>query len=117
MEISKRIQLVIKMTNHSPASFADALDINRSSISHIVNGRNKPGIDFLEKVLVTFPKVDARWLLTGQQSLVADAVESRQEPQVQIAKEEPSNVELYNSDIERIVVFYKNNRFKEYRQA
>jgi|SRR5690554_1353535 len=66
MSISERLQMVIKMNGMTNASFADKIGVQRSSISHVLAGRNKPSIDFIQKILATFPKVDADWLVTGK---------------------------------------------------
>ena len=66
MSISERLQMVIKMNGMTNASFADEIGVQRSSISHVLAGRNKPSIDFIQKILVTFPKVNADWLVTGK---------------------------------------------------
>ena len=66
MAISERLQMVIKMNSMTNASFADKIGVQRSSISHVLAGRNKPSIDFIQKILVAFPKVDADWLVTGK---------------------------------------------------
>lgn len=50
----------------SAGDLASALDVQRSNISHILNGRNKPGANFIEKFLLTYPDLNARWLLTGK---------------------------------------------------
>lgn len=66
MSISERLQMVIKMNGMTNASFADEIGVQRSSISHVLAGRNKPSIDFIQKILTTFPKVNADWLITGK---------------------------------------------------
>ena len=38
--------------------FADEIDVQRSSISHLLSGRNKPSLDFVLKVLSKFDAVD-----------------------------------------------------------
>ena len=50
----------------SPGHFADSLGVQRSGVSHILSGRNKPGFDFIEKFLTHFPTVNAEWLITGR---------------------------------------------------
>ena len=54
----------------SPAKFADEIGVQRSSISHIISGRNKPSYDFLIKVLKRFRGINAEWLLTGSGSMI-----------------------------------------------
>jgi transcriptional regulator with XRE-family HTH domain len=66
MSIGERLQMVIKMNGMTNASFADKIGVQRSSISHVLAGRNKPSIDFIQKILSTFAKVDAGWLITGE---------------------------------------------------
>jgi len=77
MSISKRLQMVIEMNKMTNASFADKIGVQRSSISHVLAGRNKPSIDFIQKILITFPKVDAGWLITGQKSENRPAEDSK----------------------------------------
>ena len=68
MELSDRISLVMKSHNLTASAFAERLGVQRSSISHIMGGRNRPSIDFLQKLLRAFPKVDATWLLLGDET-------------------------------------------------
>jgi transcriptional regulator with XRE-family HTH domain len=48
------------------AKFADAIGVQRSSVSHILSGRNKPSFDFLQKTLKAFPMLNADWLILGE---------------------------------------------------
>ena len=54
----------MKLNNLSASAFADKIEVQRSSISHILSGRNKPSLEFIQKVLTAFPKVSSDWLLT-----------------------------------------------------
>jgi len=53
----------------SPSMFADRLGIQRSGISHITSGRNNPSFDFIQKLLIQFPKLNPEWLILGQGSM------------------------------------------------
>jgi len=48
------------------AELADKIGVQRSSISHILNGRNLPSSQFIEKLLNAYPELDAGWLITGR---------------------------------------------------
>ncbi|MCL2502155.1 MAG: hypothetical protein FWE30_07340 [Bacteroidales bacterium] len=61
-----RLLQFLQLEQLSPAKFADILGVQRSGVSHILSGRNKPGFDFIEKVLIRFPAVNAEWLITGK---------------------------------------------------
>lgn len=50
----------------SSSKFADVIGVQRSSISHILSGRNKPSFDFLQKTLKSFPHLSAEWLILGK---------------------------------------------------
>jgi transcriptional regulator with XRE-family HTH domain len=47
----------------SPAQFADTIGVNRSAVSHVMNDRNKPGYDFIQKIQRSYPHWDFDWLV------------------------------------------------------
>jgi len=61
---------ILETEGLTPAKFADAIGVQRSSISHILNGRNKPSYDFIMKIIERFHGINADWLLTGKGSMV-----------------------------------------------
>lgn len=63
--INDRIKQVILKENLTASLFADKIGVLRSSLSHILAGRNKPGADFIEKLLQHMPYINANWLFTG----------------------------------------------------
>lgn len=65
-----RIKQFIDYKGISPGDLASAMDVQRSNISHILNGRNKPGAAFIEKILIVYPDLNARWLLTGNGEMI-----------------------------------------------
>lgn len=73
MEIGDRIKMIIESHRLTAGAFADKIGVQRSNVSHVLGGRNKPSFEFLEKLLQAFPRVSAQWLLTGKQ--VPDGVE------------------------------------------
>lgn len=113
MLIQERLQLILKMHNLTPSAFADKLGVQRSNVSHVISGRNKPSLDFLEKIILNFPRVNAHWLLTGQMSTSPEVkLEVKKEEEVVVEKE-VSNDSASDS-IVKIVEFYQNGTFKEY---
>jgi transcriptional regulator with XRE-family HTH domain len=64
-EMNSRISLVLRAKNISPAQLADELGVQRSGISHILNGRNKPSLDFIQKLLKCYPDISMSWLMFG----------------------------------------------------
>jgi transcriptional regulator with XRE-family HTH domain len=67
--MNERIQLILKTKNISASKFADEIGVQRSSISHILSGRNNPSLDFIQKVLKRFPDINSSWILSGKGSM------------------------------------------------
>ncbi len=65
----ERINLIIKTKNLSASQFADRVGVQRSSVSHVLSGRNKPSLEFIQKVLNKFPDIRSEWLLFGKGSM------------------------------------------------
>jgi transcriptional regulator with XRE-family HTH domain len=69
MNLSAKIELLIQSKKLSASQFADTLGIPRSSISHILSGRNKPSLDVVQKILIAFPEIPAEELLDDKRDL------------------------------------------------
>ncbi|HLV70323.1 MAG TPA: helix-turn-helix transcriptional regulator [Xanthomarina sp.] len=126
-EFAIRLQNVIDYYNESASSFAEKIGVQRSSISHILSGRNKPSLDFVLKVLSSFPEVELYWLLNGKGQFPAG---EKSQPEIPFE----NNVEEIKSQsivsglkqtekhtskektIERIVIFYSDGSFKSFEE-
>jgi transcriptional regulator with XRE-family HTH domain len=114
--------MVIDSHKLSAGAFADRIGVQRSNVSHVLSGRNKPSFEFIEKVLVAFPKVQAHWLMTGkhlsaaeerdQQSVVKPGVEQSRTayPRARDLLEKHSA----KKQIVKIVTFYSDFTFDTY---
>ena len=63
--MNRRFQTILDLENLSPAQLADRLGVQRSGISHILSGRNRPSFELLQRVVQSFPEISAEWLITG----------------------------------------------------
>ncbi len=61
-----RIQKIIQLKKLNSSAFADQVGVPRSTISHILSGRNNPSLEFVQKVLDTFPEIRTSWLVRGE---------------------------------------------------
>ena len=78
MEMKERIELLLHFKNASPSQFAEEIGVQRSSVSHILSGRNKPSLDFIKKIVDRYPEVSYGWLIEGNGELAkAQASESK----------------------------------------
>ena len=134
--MKERIREILKNEKLTSAQFADRIGVQRSSISHILSGRNKPGFDFIQKIIKNFPEINAEWLITGngriykQKTKSEDLFENIIKPGPDKALSEnrlkenmtlPENsIPQYykrseeSKKIERILVFYNDKTFREY---
>ena len=67
-EIVKRIEEVRNNYQLSAAAFATKIGVQRSAMSHILSGRNKPSLEFLMKIYEAFDEVELQWLILGKPS-------------------------------------------------
>ena len=65
-DFAKRLGEILDFYGISAAAFSEMIAVNRSTISHLLSGRNKPSLEFVLKVLDAFPEVELYWLLNGQ---------------------------------------------------
>jgi len=66
LQMKDRISLLIKAKNLTAAQFADQIGVQKSSISHILSGRNNASLDFIQKILLCYPEVSMEWILFGK---------------------------------------------------
>ncbi|MDY0216751.1 MAG: helix-turn-helix transcriptional regulator [Bacteroidales bacterium] len=77
----ERINRIIEEKQMSTTQFADFINIQRPTMSHIISGRNNPSLDIVIKILTAFPDIDSDWLMFGDGKMYKD----------EISKEEISN--------------------------
>lgn len=113
----KRLQKVIDYYGESASSFAEKIGVQRSSISHILSGRNKPSLDFILKILSTFPEVDLYWLFNGKGTFPSEEkAKTLKQDNISTLKNHEKVLSQIKKDktIDRIVVFYSDGSFKNY---
>ncbi|MFH4969079.1 helix-turn-helix transcriptional regulator [Gaetbulibacter sp. M240] len=120
-DFAKRLQKVIDYYSESASSFADSIGVQRSSISHILSGRNKPSLDFVLKILSTYPDVELYWLLNGKGNFPSqgETVEKKDQTPASNEIEEKINSlpkkHAEGKSIERIVIFYSDGSFENFQ--
>ncbi|WP_027382163.1 helix-turn-helix domain-containing protein [Epilithonimonas caeni] len=106
MDFNYRITKVIEYSKLSPAEFAEEINVQRSSISHIISGRNKPSLDFITKIKVAFPDIEWDWLINGQGEMLIS--EKTAEP---IIEEKPEIVEKKKSSLPDLFSLINDDNF------
>ena len=121
----ERLERLLKYYGMTSSGFADRVEVQRSSISHLLSGRNKPSLDFVLKVIKAFPEVNLYWLLNGKGTFPSDnntnsptPPDSNQPANLKLTKQEAESIASIendsNKDIDKIVIFYSDGSFKAY---
>jgi transcriptional regulator with XRE-family HTH domain len=134
--MQEQIQEILRREDLTSSQFADKIGVQRSSVSHVLSGRNKPGFDFIHKILDAFPGISAEWLITGfgdmyKQRVIPGALfdgpfsetspaKEERKPRMETGPEKLQKTEKKPETsekgvIERIIVFYTDKTFREYR--
>lgn len=61
-----RLKQFLTMEGLSPARFAEVMGIQRSGISHLLAGRNKPSFEFIQRMMTAYPDINYEWLILGK---------------------------------------------------
>lgn len=64
--MEERLNQLFAHLKVSPSRFADEIGVQRSNISHLLSGRNKPSFDLMLKILDRYPRINLEWLITGK---------------------------------------------------
>ena len=124
-EFASRLKIVMEYHQLSASAFADKIQVPRSSISHLLSGRNKPSLDFVLKVVHEFKDVELYWLLNGKGSFPSNShptdPDKPIEKRASLKKEEVAVItdhEEIDSEkrLEKIVFFYSDGSFREYKK-
>lgn len=115
-DFTNRLKKVMEYHHLTASLFADKIAVQRSSISHILSGRNKPSLDFILKVTNTFKDVDIYWLLNGKGTFPKEIAETKPTPTTLFEESEKVNATQNEKKIQRIVVFYSDGTFDEYKK-
>ncbi len=134
--VSERLLKFMNQEKITAARLAEVIDVQPSAISHIISGRNKPGFDFIQKIVTKFPRLNIEWLITGngnmykvaiQQSLFERDQDSISKDNASQPKNNPKNSVIAQDDmvtnvnnieklktIKQIAIFYNDNSFEIY---
>ena len=73
-----RINMLLKAKNITVSQFSQAIKIQRSGMSHILSGRNKPSLDFVLRVLKRYPEINPSWFLMGEGEMyISDKIDTQ----------------------------------------
>ncbi len=126
-----RIQSILEKESLQPSRFAEIIGVQRSSISHILSGRNNPSYDMIQGILTNFPQISPDWLLLGQGDMYRSPVQKElftedSYKEITVTEEKAliadkpnmpakgSQNRINENEIDHVLVFYKDKTFSAY---
>lgn len=131
--INERVKFILDHYNLTAGAFAEKLGIQKSSVSHLLSGRNKPSFQFLSKLVKAFPEINLNWFITGDGDIFnkpeqnieyANLKDFEKQPEIpknSTTEEEPVKIvpkKLANESdsnanaVENIIMVYTDDTFK-----
>lgn len=129
MNERQRLEQIIESEGLTAKQFAEEVGIQAGTISNIVNGRNNPSLDVMQRVLNRFRTISSDWLILGVGSMYRangapdttlfdiKPIEVEQSEQQEIkAENKPEQIisaPAQSKVIDKIMIFYTDGTFEE----
>jgi len=126
--IPERINQILKFYHLTATEFAEKLGVQKSSLSHLLSGRNKPSFQFMNKLAKAYPDINLEWFVTGEGDMLKNnhhVPKYAQEKPTEISPEPPitdthqvkdikktDEKESSVPEVENIIMVYADNTFK-----
>ena len=136
--MDEKLRILMQSENLTASKLAEILEVKPAAVSHILSGRNKPSFELLCKIVNRFPQINPYWLMgdakemhnsnapiststtsTPQSGMLFDVQEPNQTPSENLNISDLSQKQiapaLGRSDIEKIIIVYRDQTFEELR--
>ena len=100
----KKLKILLNKEDLNASKFSEIIGVQRSSVSHILSGRNKPSLDFILKIHKSTIDVDLEWLLSSEAD--QDLNSTTLPKPKQNTKNDLKIDFVKNDNIDRIVIFF-----------
>lgn len=96
-DIKDRLAHILRAKNLTAKQFAELMKIQPSNVSHLLNGRNRPSLDFIAKLKEVFPEYSFDWIILGKKPITIN------EPNPVIS--ESQEIKFDENEDERVIEF------------
>ena len=138
-KMQERFKQLLEEKNLTATRFAAMIKVNASAMSHILNGRSKPGFDVLDKIAQAFPDVNLNWLISGKGSLYNNRISTPAKEVENLFEEEEKRFPIEEKNtkaeeilrpavsvasiptakgkkVKRIILFFEDGSFEDYEK-
>ncbi len=129
MNERERIKLVQEKLGLTARQFAAEIRVQPGTISNMMAGRNNPSLEVMKRIMERYPTLNPEWLIAGRGQMWrtepgkepglfdAQAPDPKNKSVRTVQKEEPQTPAAPPKQIARIVVYYTDNTYEEFKQA
>ena len=105
---TEKLKKIIEDEGLTASKFAEKIGVQRSSVSHVLSGRNKPSLDFILKINKSIDNISLDWLLENNNHDIKNTP-------APISKINTVNYNDIENELEKIILFFKDGSFKMYK--
>ena len=129
MSDKERIEKVISSLGLNARQFAAEIRVQPGTISNMMAGRNNPSLEVMKRIMERYPTLNPEWLIAGRGEMWrtepgkdpglfdAQAPDPKTQNARVVQKEEPQTPAAPPKQIARIVVYYTDNTYAEFKQV
>ena len=129
MNERERIEQVKNTLGLTARQFAAEIHVQPGTISNMMAGRNNPSLEVMRRIMDRYPTLNPEWLIAGrgemwrtvpgEQAGLFDQLppDPKDKTARSTQKEEPQVVAAPQKKISRIVVYYTDNTYEEFKQV
>lgn len=110
--MNKRLLQFLEAENITQTQLADTLDVAKASVSNILAGRNRPGYDFIESLMLHYPALNIEWLITGKGKMYNISDGSDESTKVSTLDKMQQTI-VNQKKITRICIFFDDGTFQD----
>ena len=133
--MDQKLRILMQNENLTASKLAEILEIKPAAVSHILSGRNKPSFELVCRLVTRFPHINPYWLLGDAQEMLNQNAQIST-PEIPVASsstlfnfdtpksevpeapkilESVTNPTFTNSDVEKIIIVYRDQSFEVLR--
>ena len=126
----ERIEKVKDALKLTARQFAAEIRVQPATISNMMAGRNNPSLEVMRRIMERYPTLNPEWLIAGRGEMwrtvpgqdpgLFDGIApdpKNKAPKPAANKEEPQVVAVPTKQISRIVVYYTDNTYQEFKST
>ena len=107
--MKERLAQFLQSEGLTAVKFAEIMEVQPSSISHLLSGRNKPNFDFISRLLLRFPDLNPDWMINGIGEIYKSKPKQVEQKAREVSQEMVTNVKEEPKSVDEKIITDVNN--------